>query len=66
MASFNEDMSQDEYDDLEDVSQDKEEEKVKDGFVQTDGESSDDDDFVPEKYKKSQKKKKMMEQEQED
>jgi structure-specific recognition protein 1 len=59
-ANINEDMSQDEYDDLEGMSQDKAEERVNDGFVQSDGESSDDDDFDPEKYKKN-KKRKMME-----
>jgi structure-specific recognition protein 1 len=62
-ANVNEDMSQDDYDDeLEGISQDKEEERINDGFVQSDGESSEDDDFDPEKYK-SDVKKKLMEEE---
>ena len=63
-ANDNEDMSQDDYDDedLEGMSQDKEEEQVNDGFVQSDGESSDDDDFDPEKYKKDKKKKLQIEE----
>ena len=57
-ANDNEDMSQDDYDDeLEGISQDKDEDRINDGFVQSDGESSEDDDFDPEKFKSEAKKK---------
>ena len=57
-AKDKDEISNDEYDSDEKSIKSIEDEDIKDGFVESDDDSSEDDDFVPSKLKKSKKSKK--------